>query len=624
MALPSLVDPGAIARGAALLDIAQSPHPYLSPSHALLRWTWIPLVTLSSLALVLGPGLMVTLAAGVARSAAQWLLMGLAVSVVVLSLAAETVEAVTGAPLRGSAFAAVALGTSLLAALVAAARPRPPWLPSARIDRHTLAAAAAGAVALMIALEPKFLWETFNGDGAHAYESARLLLYQASPFWSSSAGALSNYPGVTSFLASYPTAWFIRLFGETEAAGRIPYLLFLAAGLYPGLVMLIEAGRADAGEIRARWLLWLGLAVFSVVMAFSATYNPYHADIGLPATQDALLVAWFLGFAWAFVSQRHGWMTLFAALTYATSPGGLVLLGLWLCAAFVFLRPMPWRSLVLAAAAIAGCVVLARLSPALLGALGFPVPGSEHSTGSMASRLLRVQWRDWRRVIWIIVPGGILPSVAVLLVWRQDRIARAVAAVAAMHFAFFYLQSRVSLHYFVPAMVLPLVVFWRTAPDLWRGKGLSAAVTAAALVALVLSLPAHKGPELTARPVGAAIDDRMPGYDETRSESFARSELLSTLLPRDAHHTVPDSSYGGSPLSWFYYAHRASSPRPVHYVFQRAADPAPPGARLSGTRGDAALYVVDEAGLAQDRAYRPPNTVARIYRISKHTLFRGN
>ena len=625
LSVPALLDPGALARGAGLLHLAQSAQPYWPSEHVGLLYFWIPIVAASAMALMLAPGLILAFAAGGARSAAEWLLMGLAISVVMLSVVTEAVEAATGGPLRGSAFAAVAVATAAGAALVSLTLVRPDRvLRLARGDIHALAAALVGPLVLFVALEPKFLWESFNGDGAHAFESARLLLHQAVPFWSKEAGGMSSYPGVTSFLESYPMAWFIRLFGEIEAAARLPYLLFLSAGIYAGLLVLIETGRTTSAETRTRWFLWLGLAVFTVVMGFSASYDPYHADIALPATQDALVIAWFLGFAWAFMAERPFWMIGFAGLTYVTSPAGLVLLGLWLGAAAVFLRPLPLRTLAVAAGAMAMWFVLARISPAILAALGLPVPGAEHDTGTLAARLLHVQWRDWRRVAYFIIPGGILPALSVALVWRQDRVARTVAAVAAAQFAFFYFQSRVSLHYFAPGMVLPLAVFWRTAPFLWRGRGLSLAVAGAAALALFMSLPANPGPVLAARPVGAAIEDRLGGYDKAESGAFARAKLLNTLIPTDAHQSVPDSSYGGSPLAWFYYAHRTPGPRPVAYLFERESAPPPEHGRLAAARDGVALYVVDEAALARDRGRRPPTSIARIYRISKYTLFHGS
>ncbi|MEO8139460.1 MAG: hypothetical protein ABI742_07440 [Gemmatimonadota bacterium] len=628
LAIPALVDPGAVARGGALLDLAASAHPWLGTGSAFLRFIWLPIVATSALVLTLAPGLVLVFVSGVVRSAAEWLLLSLAVSVVLLSLVTESTELIAGGPLRGSAFGALALATTVVCGIVAAAFARPDRiLRFSRTDAHTLAAAAAGSLITLVAFEPKFLWETFNGDGAHAYESARLLLHQALPFWAPDAGGMSNYPGVTSFLASYPTAWFVRLFGENEASARIPYLLFVSAGLYPGLLALIDAGRGEEpADVRARWLLWPALLVFTAVMGFSATYNPYHADLALPATQDALVIAWFLGFAWAFVTERRVWICAFAALTFATSPAGQVLLGLWLVAAVLFQRPLPVRTLVVAAGSIVLWFVIAKLSPAMLTALGQNVPGSEHSTGSLAKRLLKVQWRQWRRIVYFVVPGGILPALAVPMLWRQDRTTRTIAAVASAQFAFFYFQSRVSLHYFAPAMVLPLAVFWRMAPTQWpgRGKWLPVTVTAAALLAMLVSLPRNPGPQLAARPVGAEIEDRLGGYDESASGTFRRSELLSSILPRDAHSSVPDSSYGGSPLSWFYYAHRTPPPRTTAYLFDSDTAPAPAGARLVEHANGVALYVTDEAALERDRARRPPVSIARIYFIEKQTLFRGN
>ena len=91
----------------------------------------------------------------------------------------------------------------------------------------------------------------------------------------------------------------VRLFGEVEASVRLPYLLFLAAGLFPGMVLLIEHGR-KAASTASIWLTWAALAVFTVVMAFNATYSPYHADIALPGAAAGALLC-FIPMAGEFV-----------------------------------------------------------------------------------------------------------------------------------------------------------------------------------------------------------------------------------------------------------------------------------------------------------------------------------
>jgi hypothetical protein len=444
---------------------------------------------------------------------------------------------------------------------------------------------------------------------------------QPVPIWAPEAGAMANYPGVTTFLSSYPTARIVRLFGEVEASARIPYLLF-AAGLFAGLVRTIEIGRLDRARPEYPWLVTAGLAVFTVVMAFSATYNPYHADLGLPATQDALVIAWFLGFAASFVASQPLGIAGFGLLTYFTSPAGTILLGLWVLGAALLLRPFPRRALLVAAGTVAVGVAAGRAAPALLAALGLPRPGTEHAAGGLMERLLRIDGRDWRRLAFLVIPGGILPALSLLAWRRMDGVARTLAAVALAQFAFFYVQRRSSLHYYAPAMVLPIAICWRTLPEIWKGRLLPIGGALAAAAALLVSLPGNARPHLGARAVGAGIVDRRSGYDAVEASAFRRSELLSEIFPRDSHRSVPDSSYGGSPLSWLYYAHRGNPGDPA-YVLQDEADPPPPGGRLVASKHGVALYVVDEAILRRDRGRVLPPSIARVYRLSKRTLFTG-
>ena len=63
-----------------------------------------------------------------------------------------------------------------------AVRERPP------IELGDLAVLLVVPMVFAAVLAPKFLWESFNGDGAHAFESARLLLNQPTPFWPPDAG----------------------------------------------------------------------------------------------------------------------------------------------------------------------------------------------------------------------------------------------------------------------------------------------------------------------------------------------------------------------------------------------------------------------------------------------------
>lgn len=617
--LPVLFDPGAIERAAALGFSSGGYAPVASAGSGLLLYLWLPVVVLSSFALVLGPGLMLALGLGMARSAAQWLLIGLAGSTVLLSIGVEVCEAMRGAPLSARGFGFLALGVTIATAVVSW------WVGKPRGDaaRHstdwqTLLSAALVPLLVLTALLPKFLWESFNGDGAHAFEAARLLLHQPVPFWSPEAGAMSNYPGVTTALSTFAVSWFVRLFGAIEASARLPYLLFVSAGLFAGLMSLIEVGRTERTSPKVPWLVWAGLIGFTLAMAFSATHNPYHADIALPGAQDALLMGWFLGFAVAFLEGRVGLMALFGLLTYTTSPAGAILLGLWILAAAALLRPMPRGVLGRAILVVIGCVVLAKAVPYLVEASGYAGPGGEHEAGNLAHRLLDLQFLDWRRLLFVLVPGGILPALSVLAWRRLDPVGRTVAAVAVVEFLFFYFQRRTSLHYFVPAMVLPIVTCWRLWQDGYGTRWMPPVAVLLAGFATVVSLPENLQPHTAAREVGSRLAILDSDYARSGPAAFRRSELLSQLFPRDRGPGVPEQAYGGSPLSWLYYGFHAPGDSPA-YVLQPSRNPGPEAGRLIATEGDATLWVVNEEMLMHDRGLRLPHGIARIYHLNKHS-----
>ena len=120
-------------------------------------------------------------------------------------------------------------------------------------------------------------------------------------------------------LFAFPTSWFIRLFGEFEVSARLPYLLFLIA-VFGGIQALIAYGQKRSLSLTELALICLGLTAYTFAVAFSATYNPYTADIALPATQDTLLLVCFLGFLLAFLQDERNWAILFLLLTLFSLP----------------------------------------------------------------------------------------------------------------------------------------------------------------------------------------------------------------------------------------------------------------------------------------------------------------
>jgi hypothetical protein len=628
--LPVLFLNGALDSAASLFPLANSAHPYIVFEHALTLYILAPLEVLSAFILLLSPGLLLSIALNAAKGIGEWVLTGFTLSLVLVSAAAGTVQWIIGRPLKDTAFLTVIVGCSIACLGILIFRKirghnlvwplaQPHWVT-------TVLSMLLVPVLILIVLAPKFYWENFNGDGAHAFESARLLLYQPFPFWDPLAGAITSFPGITSMLFAFPTSWFIRLFGEIEVAARLPFLLYLMA-LFGALLTVTELDRSKPLGITERWLIWLALLVYSVVMAFSATYNPYFADIALPATQDTLLMICFVGFILTFLRQEWYWHFLFAALTIFSLPNGMLLIGFWLISVVFIWKPLPRKQLALSAAALLVCLLLTAITPYVLRTLHHPLPGSEYALTGLLRQFAFLQWTDWRRIAFLLVPSGLLPGVA-LLAWRwQDRVARTLTILTIIYFGFFYIQAHIALHYFVPVMLLPLVVIWRNqlTMDTNSRSFVHAGAAITAILALLISLPENAVPDSNARIVGSAIEDRIGGYHHLDPASLRRSTILRHLFPLAWDPSVPDKSYGGSPLSWYYYAHNAkASDRDVNYVLQPAEDPPPTGMRCLATEEGVSLYLLGDLVWANHRAIRPPTPAgSKVYEIPRGILFRS-
>jgi hypothetical protein len=197
-----------------------------------------------------------------------------------------------------------------------------------------------------------------------------------------------------------------------------------------------------------------------------------------------------------------------------------------------------------------------------------------------------------------------------------------VSLVAISYFAFMYIQAYSSLHYYIPAMLLPLVVLWRnewvSAP---RRRLLLGGVALAGAFALYISLPVNARPYSTARLIGSSIEDRVGGYARSSPEIFRSTELITHLFPLDWDPAVPSQALGGAPLAWNYYAHTADA-GPRNYVLQRATDPPPPNA-VEVHRGDEfAVFVRDTVRWRTHRSMRPPSPAgAPLYQVSRSVLF---
>lgn len=622
--LPALFWPDVVARAAALWPQAgQSAWPWL-PGHVLLLWVAVPLVTLSAAVLWLAPGLLLAMTARRGTSIPSWCLGAVPFAIGTTIATVTAMQVALPGPPSARMSGAAALGLTVLAGAVAsaaAARRELAWPFTGRRATIPLAAAVTAVVLGAVLLAPKLLWESFNGDGAHAFEASRLLLRQSWPFFPVAAGDIAGFPGPTSMLFTWPNAWFLGLLGPIDAAVRLPFVIYL-----PLLVLALQAIAEEGGRPvggRAVATLWLAIVPFILAMAYSASYEPYHADLALPGVQDLLLLLVVLGFVHAMIRREAGWAIGFALLSHLSLPNGLVLVGFWLVAELLVMRPLPRRALRLGVVAIVLCLAVSAGLPALLAAIGQPPPGGEYGLAGAIADVLRINLLEWRRFGWLLVGGAIVP-VLLLARWRdQDDVARRVTVLATCYFLFFYMQARVALHHFAPAMVLPLVVALRLRPDEAKARMRHLnLLRAGAIVAIVLAAPRGFAIATNTREVGRAIHQEIGPSDGSDPAVYRAASLLGTLFPPAWDQAVPEQRYGGSPLAWLRYAGSGADPGTSAYLLR----PTTPSDALPGDApnraGGTTLVVRDSATLAAHRALRPRTDLrAQVFLVPRATLF---
>ncbi|MGE0812469.1 MAG: hypothetical protein AB7O28_01915 [Vicinamibacterales bacterium] len=605
--------PGIVGRGVVAALSAATPASAAGAYGAFLGATGpallAALVAVSATVLVNGPGVLLVLLSGAARTAPQWLAYAAVASLGVNTALVLVLERGLGVALHGAGFgAALVATTAALGALAAWTAGRRDLAWPARPGTAFLGLGALFCALGVLLLGPKIFWESFNGDGAHAHEVARLLLTRAVPFFGPDAGGVENFPDARSWLFALPASWFLRLFGDLAAASRL--------AMFPHLVAA-AAGIVAAAEYRRRPLrgtevaaVWVALAVFTLALGFSGTYSAYHADLGLPLTQDTQVVACLLMLIAAWWSGDTAWMLAGAFCTLAALPNGGILVVMLGLAATVVWRDAGRPSVVRLAVALVAAMVLLAIGARLLPFLGLPQPGTEYGALQSLRRYRYVTVFAPNRLGWAILPAGILPAAAALLWRRLDGPARTLAATCALYFAAVYFQGSAVLHHFVPVMLLLIPVLWRSPLGEWLGRGPSGLATfgAASLVAAVFCWPATVGPHLDTGQVGAAIDIRLPGYADSAAGWMRGVQLLNAIVPTDIEDVVPAQSFGTSQLALAYHAARRDPSAAAAFVLQPAAAPPPEGfpVRLEAT-AEHAVYARDEAAVADARNRRPPS-----------------
>jgi hypothetical protein len=594
-------------------------HPYFVSAHAALLYLLWPVVMVATLVVIIFPGLCLALLRrkpdGVAPLVVESFALGIAFQI--LLHLAVSVWMPERQP-RTVAFLLVAGGVACWLVLVAV-RHRTmdvAWTPE---DRRRLAwvlvlPAVAGAMLL-----PILLWQDFNPDGLESFSAGRSLFSNTVPLLPSGRAA---GVGLGMLTEAFPVHWFMALIGPVEAAARLPVLLVLPV-LFAGLVALAEVGAPRRLSMREEAALALGLTGVIVAIVYNASYHVYSADMASPGAIDLLSAAFLLGATLAWLRSDGVSFALCAFLGFFTRPTLLLWLAL-LGFAWLIVAPREWRRLVWLAAAFAGCLAAGALYERVLG----PLAGLrfEQDSGALAHRLRYLRLTDIQRFLFILVPSGFLPALALLVRRRHDAIASVLSVATAGYFTFFYLIAFTAPQHFLPAMLIPIAVLWRMALGRAESRPLIAAAVTGAFVAIVLSLPRSFGVDRSMRVIGAETDYRIGAYGGTFAEyreAFEGRRVLDSLFPTWQTGTDPAHERIGHAWVQVHYArHGEGDLAPPNYlVLSAGAAPLPGFSRLAADT-IAALYVRDTALWKRERR-SPPRTDfrSRIYDLPRTTLF---
>jgi hypothetical protein len=612
----------------ALADLADGPTPYFVGEHFWRLYVWAPMVAIAASIFVFAPGYFMALAyCRVGDTFADVLMKGFAWALFGVPLAAMPVHFLgLATPLTGVAFVVVLLSLHLLSLGVLMKRStggKVNW--DVFSGRHLdILVLVLTPLAVLILLSAKFYWESLNGDGGHFLQNARLMIHRGLPFWPAEAGPISLYPSINNVAEVFVSSNFVRLFSEFEFSVRMTFLPGIGI-LGAVLLAFIRTGWSKSTGAAQAVCVLAALVLYAFVLAFNTSYNPFFADVALPMSREPILVIGLLGFVWFFLKRDYPWITIFALTIFVSGPSGQLLIGFWLIAHFLVTRPLPWTQSIMSGVCVLSVLVIVSLVVELLRSSGVMPDNQEFGISAIVQRLRYVTFLDFHRMLFWILPCGILPALA-LLAWPwQDRLSRALTLLTIAYVLFFYFQAyRILPHHFAPAMVLPLIVFWRLGPI--REKQGRAAVMAAAgiILAGVLSWPESIRPHMFSRSLAMriAIEPTDRG-DFSPARIWATHGLLWAAFPNPRRVSAYGKRFVAEPLSIYSYATRKkSAAQDTTYTIRPASEGTRPGdVRIAGPIDGYVLYTNDEARYQMDRETKDlPRSIAPLYVVSREII----
>jgi hypothetical protein len=523
--VPLLVAAGATALAAALAGQSFHDVVLLPPDPAGPTRFALALVTLAAgwIGVYVAPGLLLMRALGLrlpnapANALAAFVLSLFGVSLAWIVAQAAT-EGIAGRSCLYLTIAVLDAAALVAAVALAPGAPALPALPDlARgSDRRELVAPLVAVVLLVVAvwafMPGKISIEALEGDATEVHGFAASLFRGALPEWDLESGAWGFYP--TFMFVSYPVFFSLALLGDSEAALRLPALLFLGAMLVT-CADLAGRGRTRAagGSLNVLVPLLVVAYLSAQVGAYYAGYHPFHGDLGCSPLVEWMVTGLALGALLLLRDGAPGLAAIAALLSVVTFPSGLMFAGLIGAAGLVVAgnrRRDVWRFGLAFGALALGYGVLLVVYTVANGS--FDAMIGEWYAKYFEGRtrfgdepvLRKVAALGW----FTLLAGGLAILGPPLALLRGDRIARWMAVVTLAWVGFFVMSPNKNVHYFMPAALLPMATAlrWTVGARLSPRMRLltAAALTVSAVVCIALCRPRPVPPYTADRDFGRA------------------------------------------------------------------------------------------------------------------------
>lgn len=422
------------------------------------------------------------------------------------------------------------------------------WLDVAQGGGRDLVIPAIGVFLMIVVgcilMPGKISIESLEGDATEVHGFAASLFHGGLPQWDLEVGVWGFYP--TFMFVSYPVFFSLALGGISEAALRLPALLFLGILV---LAMADLAGRKEGKETSAALGLLLPVLVTAYlslqVGAYYANYDPLHGDLAAAPIVEWLVTALAMSAVVLIRDGAPGLGAVAAFLSIISFASGLMLVGLLGVAGFLIGTTnerkvlMKW-GLVLTGL-VAGYAVFVAAYTSAQGTLEPTINEwlSKYFTHRVAvgaeSPLTMLRALGW----YVLLAGG-LPVVGYIMAFlSRDRMAKWLALTGLLWVGFFIFMSPIkNIHYLMPAALIPVVLATRAGPGRkmgyvsgaqagwakairsakiaeWRAPAWASLITLSGLVVIFLSWP---------KPI--------PPY--TADREFGRTTVFLASIEREA------------------------------------------------------------------------------------------